>query len=367
MKIMLLLSSLNAGGAERVGVSLANAWVAQGHEVVMVPTYSQGTGQSFYPIDKRVQVLWLNQELPRHKLLSQLTKPYYLRRIMKRVQADVMVSFLTNVNVMSLLASRGLNIPLVVSERSHPLHQKISSSLKYLRKRLYPYADVVMLQTQQAADEFSQTMPPLKSLVVMPNPLPDELSQDAQQAPVNAPSKRVMAMGRLVSSKQFDLLIHVFSQALKQAPDWTLHIYGEGPERAKLQGLIQSLQKSQSIFLEGKTTEPWAMMSQAQVFAMTSRLEGFPNVMLEAMARGLPVVAFDCPSGPKEISRDGEFADIVPLGRDKQYESALLRLMQDNHYRHDLAQRGQAHVLAHYSQEQVLQQWDALFKRLLTQ
>ena len=362
MKIMLLLSSLNAGGAERVGVSLANAWVARGYEVVLVPTYNQGCGESFYPLDPAVQVIWLSQLMPQNTLLKKVMKPYYLRRLMKSQKADIMVSFLTNVNVMSLMASAGLGIPLIVSERSHPLHQKISSGLKNLRRWLYPRADVVMLQTQEAADEFAATMPPLKFLVVMPNPLPKELTR---VVPKQEAAQRVMAMGRLVSSKQFDLLIHVFGQASKQAPGWTLHIYGDGPEREKLQHLIQSLNKSATVFLEGKTTSPWEEMRESEIFAMTTRLEGFPNAMVEAMAVGLPVVAFDCPSGPAEISEEGRYADLVPLGNDKQYEAALLRLMQDADYRHDLALRGQAHVFERYGQEQVLNQWDALFTRVL--
>lgn len=362
MKIMLLLSSLNAGGAERVGVSLANAWVERGYEVVLVATFNQGCGESFYPLDERVRVVWLSQIMPQNKLLKRGLKPLYLRRVMRQERPDIMVSFLTNVNVMSLIASMGLRIPLIVSERSNPLHQKISSALKSLRRRLYPRADVVMLQTKQAAEDFQASMPALKSLVVMPNPLPLDLQLRALS--VEKP-QRIMAMGRLVKSKQFDLLIHVFSQASKQIPGWTLHIYGDGPEREKLQQLIGSLNKTESIFLEGKTTEPWEKMREAQIFAMTSRLEGFPNAMMEAMAMGLPVIAFDCPSGPREISQEGQCAQIVPLDDTQQFQAGLIRMMQDTAYRQSMASCGQEHVFTHYCQEQVLGQWDALFEQLL--
>lgn len=361
MKIMLLLSSLNAGGAERVGATLANAWAEQGHEVILVPTFSKGNGESFYPIEQKVRVHWLSQDLPQNKLLSRVFKPWYLRRLMKAEQADVMVSFLTNVNIMSIAANLGLGIPLIVSERSHPLYQKISSNLKTMRKHLYPRADVVMVQTQEAAQDLKKILPLLKDVVVMPNPLPAEL---VKEAPNTQAPKRVVAMGRLVASKQFDLLIHLFSQASKQMPDWTLHIYGDGSEREKLNSLIKSLNKTECIFLEGKTDRPWAQMRQAQVFAMTSKLEGFPNVMLEAMAVGLPVVAFDCPSGPRDISANGERAKLIPLGQDKLFGKALSQLMSDAALRENLAQAGQDYVFTHYHQAQVLQQWDVLLQRV---
>ena len=362
MKIILLLSSLNAGGAERVGVSLANAWVARGYEVVLVATFTQGCGESFYPLDDRVRVVWLSQIMPQNKFIKRGLKPFYLRRLMSQERPDVMVSFLTNVNVMSLIASMGLRIPLIVSERSHPLHHRISSALHSLRRHLYPRADVVMLQTKQAADEFQASMPPLKSLVVMPNPLP----LDLPQLPTNTETpQRIMALGRLVSSKQFDVLIHMFNQASQQVPGWTLHIYGDGPEREKLQQLIMSLNKTESIFLEGKTTQPWEKMREAQIFAMTSRLEGFPNAMIEAMAMGLPVIAFDCPSGPREISQEGQCAEIIPLNDENDFQEHLVRMMQEPEYRQNLAKCGQAHVFAHYCQDQVLQQWDDLFAQLV--
>lgn len=359
MKILFLVSSLNAGGAERVACTLANAWVEKGHEVVLVPCFSQGTGKSFYHLDERVNVHWLSQSLPKNKWLARLVKPFILRRLMKVTKADVALSFLTNVNVMALLAKVGLKLPLVVSERSDPRFQNISLSLKFFRHLLYPCAQAVILQTEVAAAQFQKDLPACKNLHIVPNPLPNSLHK---KEPNLAAGNIVVAMGRLVESKQFHRLIHIFEKLHKQYPDWHLHIYGEGPEEAHLEHLIIEKGLSKYIHLMGNTTTPWDVMRQARILAMTSRLEGFPNVMLEGMASGLPVIAYDCPSGPKELSQDGKVAKLIPLNNESLFIQGLSHLMQNSEERKQLAEQGQEAVFQRYSQEQVLQQWHDIFK-----
>lgn len=359
MKIVFLVSSLNAGGAERVACTLVNAWVEKGHQVTLIPCFTQGSGQSFYPLDERVKVRWLSEYLPQNKWFSRLSKPRILRALMREEKADVMVSFLTNVNVVSLLAARGLGIPLIVGERTDPANQRISSSLKFLRKVLYSQASAVLVQTQRATEYFKSWS--LRKLRVIPNPLPANLIFQAPNA--LAPSV-VLAMGRLVPTKQFDRLIENFSQIAAAYPDWQLHIYGDGPEREKLQQLIVEKGLASRMLLKGKTDKPWEVMRQARVFAMSSRLEGFPNVMLEAMASGLPVVCYDCPSGPSELSLDGKVAKLVPLDHEQFFQQQLRSLMQNELERAQLAQQGQESVFERYSQPQVLQQWDELLKEV---
>ncbi len=362
MRILFLVSSLNAGGAERVASTLANAWSIKGYEVILVPCYSQGSGQSFYPLNAHIKVDWLSQRLSKNPLLARVTKPFILRKVIKEYQPDVVVSFLTNVNVMALLAHKGLSCPIIVCERSDPSFQQISSSLKRLRQLTYPWADVVMLQTEQSAKRFQQELPRLKKISVIPNPLPSALKK---LSPTVKNQKVVVAMGRLVASKQFDVLIKNFATIAKQFPDWDLHIYGDGPEKDKLDDLIQWHDMGDQIILMGKTTTPWDVMRSASMLAMSSRLEGFPNVMLEAMANGLPVVCYDCPSGPRELSLDGKIAKLIPLGDEIAYQQALKELMQNADERNRLAMIAQESVFERYSEVCVLEQWDQLFKEVM--
>lgn len=381
-KIVLLISSMNAGGAERVAAALVNSWVELGHEVRVVPCFSQGTNQSFYPLDPRVDLHWLVNDLPRSKLLSRLVKPWVLHRQLKAWQPDVVVSFLTNVNITALLATMGTDIPVVVCERTNPLSEShLPLLLRKLRKTLYPRAAAVMMQTEAAARDYAKQAPLVKYIPTIPNPISADLLNELQSTEseknVTADSepKVLLSMGRLVELKQFAFLIECFAEVSHEFPQWQLHIYGSGPLADKLQKQIEDLGLSQQILLKGATKTPWQVMRKADAFAMTSEREGFPNVLLEAMANGLPSIAIDCPYGPAELSQEGELGLLIPMELDAvtatytqktrlAFVAGLKKLLANPQLRHRFAEQGQAYVLQNYVQEKVLARWEDLFEAL---
>lgn len=381
-KIVLLISSMNAGGAERVAAALANSWVALGNDVCIVPCFSQGSGQSFYALDERVKLHWLVDDLPKSKVFSRLLKPLVLRRYLKTWQPDVVVSFLTNVNVTALLATRGLRIPVIVCERTNPLSEShLPFVLRKLRKALYPKAAAVMMQTEAAAEDYAKHLPSIKCIPAIANPISADLMQELttpgdaphSQAEVAAP-KVLLSMGRLVPLKQFVFLIDCFAELANDFPQWQLHIYGSGPLEGELATQIERLSLSERVFLKGATKSPWQAMRQADAFAMSSEREGFPNVLLEAMANGLPSIAIDCSYGPAELTQQGEVGILVPLemGVEGSYSQkthralveGLRQLLGDDALRERLALEGQQHVLQNYCQEKVLADWESLFHKL---
>lgn len=387
-KIVLLISSMNAGGAERVVAALANSWVNLGHEVRIVPCFSQGSGQSFYALDERVELYSLAQDLPSSKLLSRLVKSLVLRRLLKAWQPDVVVSFLTNVNVTALLSTRGLSIPVIVSERTNPLSEAhLPVILRKLRKVLYPKAAAVVMQTEAAAADYAAHTPSVTRIPAIPNPISDALLEQLQLLATlsspdevaversNSAPKVLLSMGRLVELKQFAFLIDCFAEVAEEFPDWQLHIYGSGPLAEQLQSQVEALSLSAQVILKGTTKTPWQAMREADAFAMTSEREGFPNVLLEAMANGLATIAIDCPYGPAEVTKTGELGLLItpeaPLeaGQYTQktrhaFVAGLRQLLGDGVLRQHLARQGQAHVLQHYAQANVLQRWEQLFQDL---
>jgi glycosyltransferase involved in cell wall biosynthesis len=141
-----------------------------------------------------------------------------------------------------------------------------------------------------------------------------------------------------------------------------LHLAGDGPQRTTLQRQIDATKlPSSRLRLLGRSSEPWTLMREADAFVMASRYEGFPNALLEAMGTGLPCVATDCPSGPREISRDGIDALLVTPGDSVALEAALDRLMGDATLRKDLGERARKSVMERYSLPTVLKIWDAVF------
>lgn len=371
MKIMMLVSSMHVGGAERVAATLVNAWAARGDSVSLVPTYSS-KGTCFYHLSPSVELIWLADKAGTRaggwKALFNLAvfkRLSSLRRLIKEEQPDVVVSFLTNVNVAAILATRGLNVPLIVCERTNPAEARpLGMILRCLRYMLYPYSHMVMVQTEDAATSFEQMFPNVKRLGVVPNPVPHDLMEIAPldaDALATTSRKRLIAMGRLVPEKQFDLLIDVFASIAPQHPDWDLWIWGEGAERNDLRARAAELDMNTRIFLPGSTAEPWAALTRGHGFVLSSSVEGFPNVLLEAMAVGLPCVTFDCPSGPREMTSNGQDALLVPPGDREALAEALSRMMGDADLREVLGARASTAVRRRYTIDKVLEQWDALF------
>ncbi|NYT65747.1 glycosyltransferase family 4 protein [Alcaligenaceae bacterium] len=366
MKILFFVSSLHAGGAERVATTLASAWTQRGDQVVLAPTYT-GRGSCFYPLHKDVKLVWLADRIGPlgRKWFAPLAKWFAMRRLLRETQPDIIVSFLTNVNVSVLLATYGMRTPVIVCERTNPAFStSVGHVLKFLRRMTYPRASVVCMQTQDSVAAFRNMVPGLRDVVVIPNPLPPELLAMQLVAAVGNPGRHsLVAMGRLVHAKRFDWLIHIWAKLAAEFPDWDLHIWGEGPLREALTQQIAQAGLQQRVFLPGRTDQPWTELAQADAFVLSSKVEGFPNVLMEAMALGLPCATVDCPSGPRELSNNGQEALLTPVNDAAALQQSLAQLMQDAVLRNVLGRHAAQSVRNRYQLPMVLQQWDAAFVR----
>jgi glycosyltransferase involved in cell wall biosynthesis len=365
MKIILCVSSMSTGGAERVAATLVNAWSAGGHDVALVPTFS-GRGECFYPLAAGTRLAFLADltgPLRGGPLCAYLQRLRALRRFLREQRPDVVVSFLPNVNIMALVASCGLGVHTIVCERTDPFEMPVGRSLHVLRAVLYPLASRLVVQTEAVARKFRALRRPVPPITVIGNPIPEEFAVDALHAQ-RAPEarKRLLAVGRLSEEKAFGHLIRAFGAVAARHPDWTLRIVGEGPERAGLESLVAQLGISRRVELPGRCTGIEGEFRAADAFALTSRFEGFPNALLEAMASGLPCVATDCPSGPSEISEQGRSALLVPVGDIGALESALDKLMGDAALRQTLAALARQSVIDRFSLERVLERWHGVLK-----
>jgi GalNAc-alpha-(1->4)-GalNAc-alpha-(1->3)-diNAcBac-PP-undecaprenol alpha-1,4-N-acetyl-D-galactosaminyltransferase len=365
MRILLLVSSLGAGGAERVAVTLCTAWAARGDEVTLMPTFS-GRGECFYDLPSEIHLIYLADLVEERKrsLLRQLLRLLALRKYFSESQPDIIVSFLTNVNIAAIVASVGLNIPVVVSERTDPFIFPVSLLHKLARRLTYPYADALVVQTQAVASKCKVNKWRLRHLCVIPNPVPQSIVE-TQHLVSKDVNKRLLAIGRFDEGKQFGMLIRIFASLVDQHPDWSLRIIGDGPMRSALQQQLIDLGLSRRVELPGRTDDIGKEFANADVFVMTSKFEGFPNVLLEALAVGLPCVAFDCPSGPREISMDGQVALLVRLNDEKAMTQALDRLMNESDFRGSLGNHARNSVIERFSLGKILMQWDLLFNTLI--
>jgi glycosyltransferase involved in cell wall biosynthesis len=363
MRIVLTISSMNSGGAERVAATLCNAWVERGDEVILIGMYS-GRGECHYRLDPRVRLIWIAEEVgrARGRLTGYAARMRALRRIVTKEGADVLVSFLVNVNVTTLIALRGSGVPVVVSERIDPAIAEGGPVWRLLRRITYPWAAAVTVQTRAAADSLRRIVPGLSRIVVVENPIPVELTLLRRRPATPMSRRRIVGVGRLSEEKQFDHLIEAFAAIARRNPDIDLWIWGEGHLRDKLlaKALAEGLENR--VYLPGKTNDPWAEMIRADLMVLTSASEGFPNALLEAMALGVPCVSYDCPSGPREITDGGRLAALVPVGDRRALAVAMSDALDRPDESRAAAERAAEVLLARFALPTVLRRWDKVIE-----
>ncbi|MFC7518359.1 glycosyltransferase family 4 protein [Herbaspirillum sp. GCM10030257] len=364
MRICFLVSSLDAGGAERVATTLCNAWAARGDDVSLIATFSAG-GEPFYAVSDAVELVSLADVVKtRNKNIGSYAKRFVaLRSLLTERNPDVVISFLPNVNVAAVLTTLFTGIPLILCERNDPSGRSPRSFWEFCSRLTFRYGDMFTVQTDAVSEKIHHYYPGLKRVRTIPNPIPEDVA--AHEAVMrNNDRKILLSMGRLEDQKQFDKAIAAFSAVAARFPDWDFNIYGEGPLKPQLQACIEQHGMAERIALKGRTTKPWEVMAGADAFLMTSKFEGFPNALLEAMGVGLPCVVTDCPSGPSEMTRQGKDALLVPMQDQKALISALEDIMRDEELRCTLGNQARNSVLRRYSLKAVIEQWDRIFSEV---
>ncbi|WP_295625081.1 glycosyltransferase family 4 protein [uncultured Nitrosomonas sp.] len=368
-KILFLVSSMNSGGAERVAANLANAWVERGDQVTLVVTYSK-RGECFYSLSEGVELCYLADltgHSDRQGPLRQVKRLLALRRLIKTTKPDVVLSFLSNVNIAALVASYYSEYSVIVSEHTYPPMASVGWVYKCLRKWTYPYAACVVMLTNEGLSWLNDKIPRARG-VVIPNPSCYPLAvSEPSLAPTSwiTPERRLLlAVGRIDENKGFDYLLIAFSELAAMHQNWDLVILGEGPLRRSLASQVQVLGLEARIHLPGRAGNVSDWYQRADLYVMSSLSEGFPNTLVEAMAYGCAAVSSDCDTGPRDIIRHGVDGLLVsPVGDVPALASALDQLMRNDEARERMGQRA-IEIRERYSPESILTMWDKLFDKV---
>ncbi len=358
MKIAMGISSLGGGGAERVISIMANYWAGKGRDVTVITLASEE--KDVYHLDERVRRAAFDLEKKSQgawdALKNNLQRILYLRKTLRASRPDVVIGFSEHMSVMMLLATLGLSIPVIVFEHTDPRQAPLDRFWGFLRRWSYFRAKGIVLLTEELKGVAAQNWPE-KLLHVIPNPAVVVESNKDAPPPFELPPRFIVAMGRLVPLKGFDMLLEAFSRC--ERDDWSLVILGEGEDRPRLEHLVKKFNLEQRTLLPGRVAEPSLILRRAGIFVLSSRYEGFPMALVEAMACGVAVLSFDCPTGPSDIIRDGEDGILVPPEDISALTGAMTWLMDDERQRHRLATRA-PEVMERFCVEKVMDQWDAL-------
>ena len=357
VRLTAVMDSLGAGGAERIMAILTEAWAARGWEVELLLT-APDPPKEFVSVDPSVKVRRLGLSRPSRGLLEAIRgnvrRILALRRAIRASRPDVVLSFLVETSVATILASRGLQVPVIVEEHIHSGWPPLKRRWQLLRLLTYPLASSVVALTPSALSALGFARG--RRGRVIPNPVmpPPVGSVDPKDPPV------IVAIGRLVPQKGFDMLLDAFARVADRHSDWNLEIWGEGPDLEALERRRDHLGLTSRVRFPGRTGEPYDVLRGASMFVMSSRREGFPTVLGEAMACGIPVVSFDCPSGPRELIRDGTDGILIAPDDVEALAVGIERLIRDPELARRLASRA-PEVVDRFSLDRVLALWDETF------
>ncbi len=374
-RIVIFTGTLRGGGAERSAVLLAHALLARGHDITLLTL--SGTSSDFFPVDpaiRRVGLDLMGENRGLGKIWATVQRIRAIRRMLRTLEADLAIAFMTQESILTILAGLGLRTRVIASERSNPNRDPQPALWRFLRRHVYRFADLHVVQTQVMA-EWLRTQTRVTRSVVIANPVVLPLPENAPRvAPADVVPDSVgviLAVGSVPYVKGFDLLVRSFIGGASDMPNWHLVIAGMGDLDQQNDGSFDAVMQeadkvglASRIHLIGRCGNLGDWYRRADVFVLSSRYEGMPNVLLEAMAHGVASAAFDCPTGPAEIIQNDENGILIPAEDVPALTNALRDLAANEAARRRLGTQAMQ-VLQNHGVAHIMQEWDNALLRAL--
>lgn len=336
--ISIFLPGLYAGGAEKMMIDLCKEFNQANHDVTIVVAREVGRLVDYIP--EKLNLTTLNApQPPGYNLLGAL--PGLVTYLFNN-QCDILLSALSRTNIIAALAGKmpGIDIRVALSEHNHlstylkhaPRHERIV--LPRLMSITYPQADTIICVSKGVQDDLERTLglnPGTTTMIhnAVITPQVRRMRREKVTHPwLLSDTPVVMGLGSLTTQKDFATLIQAVD-VLRKNRECRLIIAGSGPQKKNLEKLIDHLEMTDIVDLPGFVENPYAMMQQADVFVLSSKWEGFGNVLIEALYCGCPVVSTDCQSGPAEILVGGEYGELTPVGDEQQMADAIASQIDD--------------------------------------
>lgn len=355
MKLLFCISSMRGGGAERVMSIICNKLIERGYDVYLATNMQLPI---LYDIDKKVNVLDIYVPRTRNKIKNAYKYRKRIREVVKQINPDIIITFVWPLNVIVLLATLGLSIPVIASEHS-TFDKKKSLYESFVRFYINRLADKVTVLTSFDYKYLGERLP---RKTIIPNPVSYEISND-----FSVREKNVLAVGNLNRwyIKGFDNLIRVWRDISPLYPDWTLDIAGNGNEASvnTLKKMAQDNNVLSTVRFIGFQKEIDSIMKKSSIFVLSSRYEGLPMVLAEAMSQGCACVSFDCKAGPAEIMTNNISGLLVKDQDLKDMKNSLINLINDEDLRNQLSIEGRKEV-EKFNSEIIVDRWESIFLEL---
>lgn len=351
--ILFVNSCLSGGGSERVMTLLANQFCQMGYNVTMVLLREK---RKSYNVSENVKLVEFHY-VARNKVGIALQRIVNLRKLMKYGNFDVVVSFMYDINLTTLIAGLGMDIPIFISERNDPQNRKTWKIYEIIEKFFYNKAAGLVLQTNLVKEYYSKKVKiPLR---VIPNPIKVE-----KKPYYGKREKRIVAVGRLREQKNFSMLLVAFEEFNRKYQDYTLDIFGEGPLKEDLLKLSHELGIENKVNFRGYVDNILDCIRSASIYVSSSNYEGISNSMLEAMAMGIPTICTDCPvGGAAFVIENGVNGILIPLNNKEYLVNNLLELATNIELRRRLSVEA-IKVRERFSMDNIVEEWIEFFELL---
>ena len=329
--------------------------VYRGHEVVLLTQEPEDVPA--YHLDEKVlkRDTHVNCHMP---IIRNVIRNCRLHKEIKKAKCDVAISFMTGMNLQAIMANFFTKTPLIVSERTDPkVYDK--TLLGFFRTVLYPFASGFVFQTNEAQAYFSRRI--RERSVVIPNPLFGGLAEKKSYEA----SKRIVAVGRLSSAKNYPFMLRCFSRFIHEFPDYTLEIYGNGSLETQLKEMSKEMGLADYVHFMGVCSDLPHKIESSDIFLMTSEHEGMSNALAEALAIGLPCISTDCSGGGAAyLIENGENGYLVSRGDDNALLEKLRTLAKDQQLRKSLGENAKK-IIEHLNEQFVLDQWEKYLRGMI--
>lgn len=351
-KIMFVIGCLAGGGAERVVASVASALLKKDFEVSILTYYE---GQNEYPISEKVNRINISKgDIKTFNNLSSIKKIQKIRKSILKIKPDEIICFLPHSYVFVFLATLFTKYNRILSSaiRSNPREEK--GKLSKIYNKLIRYSKRIITQNNGQTTCFSKKMQ--SKISVIPNPMYKELFENEKK--YNVIPNKIVSVGRLTTQKNYHLAINAFEVISKKYPNMEYFIYGSGNLEKEITNLISEKRLSDRVHLMGFENNRDKIYKDKDIFLMTSKFEGMPNALAEAMCLGVPSISTDCDFGPRDLIMSENMGVLL-----KDYEvDTLVKAIEnvvDNYEKYILIGKEARNILKEkYSFEKIIEMWE---------
>lgn len=354
MKIHFIVADITfRGGIERVTINLANELIKEND--ITIVSYFKTNKKVNYEFDEKIEIKYLSNEKyigepgSLKRLFKFLRKIYIVTKYFKKESTDIIVAQGMPVALM-LFFLNFMNKKIIVCEHVHYFYY--GKIMRFIRNILYKSYFKLIVLTEKDKKYFQEN---LKNVDCIPNFIPSISNKTSE---LN--NKVLISIGRLEEQKGYDILVDICSKFLSKYPEWKLKIFGEGNLKEKLQSQIEEFNLQNQILLMGTTDKIEEEYLKSDIYIMSSRFEGFPMVLLEAASYNLPIISFDCPSGPSDIIENGVNGFLIKNFDEKEMQEKIEILMKNENLRKEMSKNNKEKI-EQFSKNTILKKWRELF------